>query len=144
MWLDQATSDNTAKWTWSNANVEHSITSDGCLVENTGSNNRYIIPTGNGTQITVTSTDNYCFEVDLKNVDATFLRLFFLEKGFDILSSLSTTEFNTFKIENTGTTVKCYLNGTQISSQTATASSSAISIGFNNKFIFKNAKIYPI
>lgn len=138
IWYDNATKDNTNKWTWNN--LEHSIIEEGCLV--TGTLTTVIAPAKNGTSITISGNQNHIFEIDIKSINANTITIGLLTYIFSVTPS--TEEFKKIKFEIINKNLNYYIDNTLISTKSVANKSTSLGIIMNGSIIFKNAKYYPI
>ena len=141
-WYDNATKDNTSKWTWNN--LEHSIIEEGCLV--TGTLSKDISPLNGNSTIWVSSNQNVCFEIDIKNINATsaFITMFNLPP-YSV--PLDTEVFKRIKLILSSYNLDYYVDDVLITSKTVETKPYvlySINIYADNSIVFKNAKYYPI
>ena len=143
---DIGNTDNSSNWSLSV--VTYTQTDDYVTLDNSSGASRWIYPQVNGSRNILDTNTDYCWEIDLKNVDATNLRFSLDGTAIEnIHGMITTTDFTTVKIYSAKSENKVYYEVNGVTRNvTASTPSGDIYIRLLNgeTFQFKNMKVYPI
>ena len=143
---DIGNTDNSSNWNLSV--VTYTQTDDYVTLDNSSGASRWIYPQVNGSRNILDTNTDYCWEIDLKNVDATNLRFSLDGTAIEnIHGMITTTGFTTVKIYSAKSESKVYYEVNGVTRNvTASTLTGEIYIRLVNgeTFQFKNMKVYPI
>ena len=140
---DEGTSDKSSDWSLSS--VTYTVASDGILLDNQSGANRWSIPKVNGSASGyITSGEDYCMEVDIKNNNATQISLIIGGASTDVKNNVSTSDWTHIKFYTDGNTLYVQINDGTPTSKSISYSNSYVQfrVGNGESYYFKNLKLY--
>lgn len=146
LFIDDGTSDKSSSWALNSASYSQS---NNCITlsNSTGSNKSISAKVEGSSSGYIDNSKDYCVEVDIKNIDATTIRIYLDNSFIDVKNYVDTSNFSSIKIYTNRAENKLYyeINGTTNSKSLDTPSGNVgLRIGNNESYQFKNYKLYLI